>query len=169
MDINTEYFIPTVLFLFLGIFCKTFHGHYLDRKLNHDKAVLYLSSDVCKNSELRVKLGTYARCSISEKELSISPFLHSVYDVLEDYWICGHDKCNALGQWVVYNKTLIAVVLCFLLYLIYQYYMWNKYVANTRSENLILPVRGFNRMNSFVEFQEFPEDNNDDFFRSQTI
>ena len=156
-DINsiTKTIIPSIVVIFFGIAFKTFHGHYLQRKINHDRALLYLSSDVCNNAKLRIQLGSYARCSLSEKELSISPFLHSVYDLLEDYWICGHDKCSALMQWIIYNKLMLCGILMFFIYIMYNYYMFSFYVHNTRSSHL--PIRRLTTP-SFHEMSEFDED-----------
>lgn len=158
---NFEYILPSLTFLSLGIFCKTFHNHYLERKLNHDRALLYLSSDVCNKAELRIQLGTFARCTQSEQELAISPILHSVYDTLEDYWICGHDKCSAVVQWIEYNKFPLLGVFCFILWILYQFFVFSAYVKTTRASNYELPIRGRldNRV-SFVEmdYDEFDED-----------
>tara|TARA_B100000902_G_C27314515_1_gene920421 strand:+ start:863 stop:1360 length:498 start_codon:yes stop_codon:yes gene_type:complete len=152
--------IPSIVVIFVGIAFKTFHGHYLERRINHDRALLYLSSDVCKNAKLRIQLGSYARCSQSEKELSISPFLHSIYDLLEDYWVCGHDKCSAFQQWIIYNKFLLCCVFCFIVYIIYQYYMFRHFVFNTRTE--ALPIRRLTRQVSFQEMNDFDEEYNED-------
>tara|TARA_A100001015_G_scaffold312674_1_gene418326 strand:- start:1374 stop:1874 length:501 start_codon:yes stop_codon:yes gene_type:complete len=156
---NFNYIVPSLTFLAFGIFCKTFHTHYLDRKINHDRAILYLSSDVCKKAELRIQLGTYARCTHSEQEIAISPFLHSVYDVLEDYWICGHDKCSAMMQWVNYNKFPLLGVFCFVLWVLYQYFMFSFYVTSTRASNYELPLKGLrdNPRSTFVEYNSFAE------------
>tara|TARA_A100001015_G_C14748502_1_gene616551 strand:+ start:129 stop:614 length:486 start_codon:yes stop_codon:yes gene_type:complete len=158
---NFNYIVPSLTFLSLGILCKTFHNHYLERKLNHDRALLYLSSDVCKKAQLRIQLGTFARCTQSEQELAISPFLHSIYDCLEDYSICGHDKCSAMVQWINYNKFPLLGVFCFILWVLYQYFIFSTYVKTTRASNYELPIGGRlqNRV-SFVKMndEEFDED-----------
>ena len=130
--------ILMLLFLFSGI--HTFHNHYLDRLDHAKKARIYLTTDVCQDHKKRVELGDWQKCTESEHELRIPAYIHSLYDTLQDYHLCGHNRCYALGQWFVHHKWLFIILLVIALYFFSQVILYNWQVEKLISHrNNVLP------------------------------
>jgi hypothetical protein len=104
---------------------QKYNDHWYERSEHAASARLYLNSDVCKKSELRVQLGKWQQCAESRYELRISPSVRALYDVLEDFSICGHKRCEALASWIQTYKYFILLFGLFSLYCFYEFYKWN--------------------------------------------
>ena len=118
------YYKLTLFIVFLSAsisIVQRYHDHWLERSESAESARLYLKSDVCANSELRVQLGKWQRCAESRYELRISASVRALYDGLEDLSICGHKRCEALSTWVATYKYFIFAFLGGSLYCFYEF------------------------------------------------
>lgn len=122
---------------------KSYHHHWIKRSKQANQARLYLNSDVCSNAKLRVQLGKFQECAQAEYELAISPSTRAMYDLLEGYSICGHQRCEALAMWIKDNKFILLGFLIFFVWVGYQWllYHWQIQSFSTFYDRQILPIQ----------------------------
>lgn len=73
---------------------RNVHLYYKKHVSEHEKAELYLTSDVC--TKLSFRLSDYSKCEESQRIVNMSPLISAWYDFLEDMFICGHGRCHVL-------------------------------------------------------------------------
>ena len=137
-------FTGFLLFSVLLMCFNNFHAHWLDRTQRAARARLYLKSDICTNARLRIQLGPEATCSQKEMELRIAPLNRAIFDVLEDYSLCGHRRCEAMVQWVVHWKWLFLAGAGLVAWFYLQYFFMTYHVHKMRNwqDRLSLPGAG---------------------------
>jgi hypothetical protein len=131
-------------FSVLLVFLQNFHGHWMEREQRAARARLYLQSDVCTNARLRIQLGPEATCAQKEMELRITPLNRAIFDVLEDFSLCGHRRCEAMVQWVLHWKWLFLGLAGLIAWFYVQYFFMTYHVHKMRNwqEQLCLPGGG---------------------------
>ena len=96
------------------------HQHYVSRSQQYREASAQVASESCTNATLNQQLGTYGEsCRSAHKLIQVTPMLRSLYDVLEDCHICGHNRCELFflemtGQipYISAGLVAIAVLVC---------------------------------------------------------
>ena len=107
---------------------KTYNEHWNERAESAKSAKLYLDSDVCTKSELRVQVGKWQQCAESKYELRVKPSVRALYDTLDDFSICGHKRCEALGIWLQSYKYFLIAIVIGGLYIFYEIYKWQQHL-----------------------------------------
>ena len=115
--------------LFLGVIAfiawvltqfRNMHFYYVKRAEDYTRAQVYLKSDVCSNGELARKLGDFSKCEESKRILTMSPWVHAWYDFLEDMYVCGHGRCDAVWEEVSgklpYIVLFMGSIMCWVAY-----------------------------------------------------
>ena len=97
----------SVLLTFLAI-CfllqvRNFNRYRVDHRRKHDEAVTYLQSDVCVDSVTRAQLGTFNLCEKASHIVDENPSSAAFYDILNDWYPCGHGRCEGALDWVMAN------------------------------------------------------------------
>lgn len=142
MYINYIFGFVAISFIFGSI--QTYHNRYIHRHEEAAQAKLYIESDVCSDSFLRVKLGKYQECAEAEFFLAISPSTRALYDVLEYYSLCGskQKRCEAVVTWVTQNKYGILATCLLLCYGFYQWLIheWHMQKIGRMMNTQLLPI-----------------------------
>lgn len=142
--INYNHVLGFVLISIVAGSIQFYHKRYIIRSDEAHQAQLYLKSDVCKDSKLRVKVSKYQECAQAEYELAISPSTRALYDVLEFYSVCGSEqkRCEAVVSWVQQNKIFLMTSAATLVYGAYQWlhHEWQMQKLNRVMNTHLLPV-----------------------------
>ena len=82
---------------------RNFNRYRVDHRRKHDEAVTYLQSDVCVDSVTRAQLGTFNLCEQASHIVDENPSSTAFYDILNDWYPCGHSRCEGALDWVMAN------------------------------------------------------------------
>lgn len=82
---------------------RNFNRYRVDHRRRHDEAVTYLNSDVCVDSVTRAQLGTFNLCEKASHIVDENPSSAAFYDILNDWYPCGHGRCEGALDWVMAN------------------------------------------------------------------
>jgi len=82
---------------------RNFNRYRVDHRRKHDEAVTYLQSDVCVDSVTRAQLGTFNLCEKASHIVDENPSSAAFYDILNDWYPCGHSRCEGALDWVMAN------------------------------------------------------------------
>jgi|TARA_B110000977_G_scaffold197487_1_gene280108 hypothetical protein len=93
------------------------------RARKHNEAATYLESDVCSDPITRGQLGTFHLCEQAEQIVNEAPTVSALYDLLDDWYPCGHGRCDAVRDWVHTNLYILLIAVGLLGYLVYIKYM----------------------------------------------
>lgn len=139
-----NYVVVAVLVSLIAGSVQKYHNCWIQRAEEAKQARLYLKSDVCKKSELRVKVTKYQDCAKAEYDLAINPSTRALYDVLEFYSICGskQKRCEAVVSWVHQNKFFLMTALGLFMYAFYQWlnHEWQMQKINKMMQTHLLPL-----------------------------
>jgi len=81
----------------------------VQRKREYAEAQTYVKSDACTNATLNQLLGAYGTsCREAQQIVQMPPFLRSLYDVLEDIHVCGHQRCELVYMDMVQNLPYLS-------------------------------------------------------------
>jgi hypothetical protein len=77
-------------------------------------------------------------------ELRITPLNRAIFDVLEDFSLCGHRRCEAMVQWVLHWKWLFLGLAGLIAWFYVQYFFMTYHVHKMRNwqDQLCLPGGG---------------------------
>lgn len=93
---------------------RNFNRYRVDHRRKHDEAKTYLNSDVCMDPVTKAQLGTFNLCEKASHILNENPSSAAFYDILNDWYPCGHGRCEGAMDWIMANMhwflLLIAVV-----------------------------------------------------------
>lgn len=94
MDRHAIAAMMTSLWVIVSI--NSFRVYWHEAQSNNTAALHLLNSEVCTNTDLRVKIKHFDQCHEAEKTCSIGPTQRALFKVGEDMYICGHGRCNIL-------------------------------------------------------------------------
>lgn len=83
---------------------RNFQRYLVDHRRKHDAAITYLNSDVCADAITRAQLGTFNLCEKAEQIVNEQPTETAFYDILNDWYPCGHGRCEGALDWL-YAKS----------------------------------------------------------------
>ena len=83
---------------------RNFQRYLVDHRRKHDAAITYLNSDVCADAITRAQLGTFNLCEMAEQIVNEQPAETAFYDILNDWYPCGHGRCEGALDWL-YAKS----------------------------------------------------------------
>ena len=91
----------------------------MQRKRQFAEAEAHVRSETCTNATLNQMLGSYgASCREARQIVQVMPFLRSLYDVLEDVHLCGHQRCELAYIEFSQNLPYLTVAFVALVYLV---------------------------------------------------
>ena len=79
---------------------RNYQRYLVEHRRNHEAAVTYLNSDVCSDAITRSKLGTFNLCEKAEQIVNEQPSQSAFYEILNDWYPCGHGRCEGALDWV---------------------------------------------------------------------
>ena len=122
--------------MFLQI--RNFNRYRVDHHRKHDEAVTYLNSDVCSDPITRAQLGTFNLCTKAQHIVSENPSSAAFYDILNDWYPCGHGRCEGFGDWLVAN--LHWFVMCAVVIVMLFYFKWVEHQRDVLYTRMRLPL-----------------------------
>ena len=117
---------------------RNFNRYRVDHRRKHDEAKTYLNSDVCVDSVTRAQLGTFNLCEKAAHIVNENPSSAAFYDILNDWYPCGHGRCGGVLDWIASNihwfLMLILVVGMML------YFKWVEHQRDVMYTRMRLPT-----------------------------
>jgi len=95
--------LMTLLMIGVLLQVRNFNRYRVDHRRKHDEAQTYLDSDVCMDSMTRAQLGTFNLCERASQIVDENPSSTAFYDILNDWYPCGHGRCDGVLDWVASN------------------------------------------------------------------
>ena len=96
------------------------YERYVERsRKRYDEALVYLQTDVCTDDITLAALGRFHRCDEARAIRNESPKMTALYELLNDWHPCGHDKCAGMYAWFMARIHWILIfggVLAFMAY-----------------------------------------------------
>lgn len=124
-------YVRWVFTIFVGICCvlqiRNFNKYRVEKRRKHDEARVYLNSDVCVDAVTRSQLGTFNLCESAEHIVNESPMTAAFYDIINDWYPCGHGRCDGVGDWLYGNLHWFVMMI-----LIFSMMFYFKYVEHQR-------------------------------------
>ena len=127
------------LFFFIGIVLqvRNFNRYHVERKRKHNEAQVYLDSDVCTDAVTRSQLGTLNLCEKADHILNESPLEAAAYDILNDWYPCGHGRCDGTLDWLASNAHWFVMIIVMVGMMIY--YKWVDHQRDILFTRMSLP------------------------------
>ena len=112
---------------------RNFNKYRVERRRKHAAARVYLNSDVCVDAVTRAQLGTFNLCEKAEHIVNERPTEAAFYDILNDWYPCGHGRCDGFGDWLYGNiHWFVMVILVFGMMLYFKYVEHQRDILYTR-------------------------------------
>jgi hypothetical protein len=114
-----RYLILTFVTISFLLQIRNYNRYRVEHRRNFKEAQTYLNSDVCVDAQTRADLGTFNLCDRAEHILNENPSSAAFYDILNDWYPCGHGRCEGVFDWFIANLhwfVMIVVIICMLIY-----------------------------------------------------
>lgn len=108
----------------LSIICcilqvRNYNRYLVDHRRKHDEAMTYLHSDVCSDPITKSQLGRFHLCEKASHIVAENPRSAALYDILNDWYPCGHGRCEGVADWLLANLhwfVLVVIVIAMMFY-----------------------------------------------------
>lgn len=117
---------------------RNFNRYRVDHRRKHDEAVTYLNSDVCSDPITKSQLGTFNLCEKASHIVNENPSSAAFYDVLNDWYPCGHGRCEGGMDWAMANMHWFLLLLTVFGMLIY--FKWVEHQRDLLYTKMRLPT-----------------------------
>lgn len=114
---------------------RNFNRYRVERRRKHDEAVVYLNSDVCSDPITRAQLGRFNLCEKASHIVNERPTEAALYDILNDWYPCGHGRCEGFLDWCSANAYWFVGMMAisgFMIYMKWMDYQRDKLFAKMR-------------------------------------
>ena len=101
MMLRYLFFIVITICTLLQI--RNYNRYRVEHRRQFKEAMTYLHSDVCVDAQTRADLGTFNLCDRAEHILDENPSSAAFYDILNDWYPCGHGRCEGAMDWLTAN------------------------------------------------------------------
>lgn len=118
---------------------RNFNRYRVERRRKHEEARVYLESDVCADAITRAQLGKFNLCESAEHIIAESPTTAAMYDILNDWYPCGHGRCDGVLDWFYSRIHWIVLFVGVLGTMIY--FKWVDYQNVQMFSRMQLPTR----------------------------
>lgn len=115
--------VSTVTLMSIATFVtqiREYHICLLNHRKEATRAEVYLQSQVCMDARVKANLGDFHKCDEASRILEISPWIAAWYDIVENWNICGHGRCELFIEDITQRVPTIVwgalIVLVFILY-----------------------------------------------------
>jgi len=139
------------VFVTLVLQFRNFNRYRVERTRKHSEARVYLNSDVCADAITRSQLGRFNLCEKAEHIVDESPTEAAMYDIVNDWYPCGHGRCEGTLDWLW--SHIHWIFLCLLVSGMMIYFKWVDYQRDRMFTRLTLPrlMRSTHRVSGPVE------------------
>lgn len=117
---------------------RNFNRYRVDHARKHDEAITYLNSDVCIDPITRSQLGTFNLCEKASHIVNENPSSAAFYDILNDWYPCGHGRCEGTLDWLMANMHW--VLMMFLVIGMMLYFKWVEHQRDILYTKMRLPT-----------------------------
>ena len=97
---------------------REYHMRYLHHTKEVTKAEVYLNSQVCMDARVKANLGDFHKCDEAAHIVDISPWIAAWYDLIENWHVCGHGRCELLLEditervpWIIWTALAVVITL----------------------------------------------------------
>jgi hypothetical protein len=114
-----RYIVLTFITICTLLQIRNFNRYRVEHRRQFKEAQTYLNSDVCVDAQTRAELGTFNLCGRAEHILDENPASAAFYDILNDWYPCGHGRCEGMLDWLSVNIhwfVMIVVVIGMMIY-----------------------------------------------------
>lgn len=116
---------------------RNFNRYRVERTRKYSEALVYLNSDVCADAITRAQLGTFNLCEKAEHIRNESPTEAAMYDILNDWYPCGHGRCTKTFDWLWANIHWFVIGVTIVGMMIY--FKWVEYQRDRMFTHMTLP------------------------------
>lgn len=129
-----------LLFLVIGVLLqiRNFNRYRVEHRRKFKEARTYLNSDVCADPETRADLGTFNLCEKAEHILDENPNSAAFYDILNDWYPCGHGRCTGVLDWLMINIHWFMLMILVIGMLFY--FKWVEHQRDLMYTKMRLPL-----------------------------
>lgn len=116
---------------------RNYNRYLVDHRRKNDEAMVYLNSDVCSDPITKAQLGTFNLCKKASHIVSENPRTTALYDILNDWYPCGHGRCEGVADWTLANLHwfVMAVVVIVMMF----YFKWVEHQRDILYTKMRLP------------------------------
>ena len=133
-----RYVVGTLLVICALLQIRNYNSYLVDHRRKHNEAMTYLNSDVCSDPITKADLGTFNLCERASHIVSENPTSAAFYDILNDWYPCGHGRCDGIGDWLVANLHwfILSIVVVVMLF----YFKWVEHQRDVLYTKMRLPT-----------------------------
>ena len=114
-----RYVVMTLCVICCILQIRNYNRYLVDHRRKHNEAVTYLNSDMCSDPVTKSELGTFNLCEKASHIVSENPSSAAFYDILNDWYPCGHGRCEGVGDWLMANLHWLLLVIVVISMMIY--------------------------------------------------
>jgi hypothetical protein len=135
--------VMTIVCMCVILQMRNFNRYRVERRRKHKEAATYLNSDVCADPITRSELGNFNLCEKAEHIVNERPTEAAFYDILNDWYPCGHGRCEGFADWCAANIHWFMMILLVVGMLVYFKYV--EHQRNVMFTKMVLPTRLMNQ------------------------
>ena len=117
---------------------RNFNRYRVEHRRKFKEAQTYLNSDVCVDSVTRAELGTFNLCERAEHILDENPSSAAFYDILNDWYPCGHGRCEGAMDWITSNVHWLLLLMLVIAMMFY--FKWVEHQRDVMYTRMRLPT-----------------------------
>lgn len=133
-----RYIIWTLVTICFLLQIRNFNRYRVDHLRKYEEAKTYLNSDVCVDSVTRAALGTFNLCEKASHVINENPASAAFYDILNDWYPCGHGRCEGALDWLMAN--LHWFIMMILVVAMMFYFKWVEHQRDLLYTKMRLPL-----------------------------
>lgn len=118
---------------------RNYNRYLVDHRRKHDEALTYLNSDVCSDPITKSQLGTFNLCKKASHIVAENPSSTALYDILNDWYPCGHQRCEGIADWLLANLHWFLLVIIVIVMMFY--FKWVEHQRDILYTKMRLPTR----------------------------
>jgi len=136
MMLRYLFFIVITICTLLQI--RNYNRYRVEHRRQFKEAMTYLHSDVCVDAQTRADLGTFNLCDRAEHILDENPSSAAFYDILNDWYPCGHGRCEGAMDWLTANMHWFVMIIVVIGMMIY--FKWVEHQRDILYTRMRLPT-----------------------------
>jgi hypothetical protein len=91
---------------------RNFNTYLVKYRRKNAEALTYLNSDVCTDPITKAQLGQFNLCVKAEHIVNEQPSSAAFYEILNDWYPCGHGRCEGIFDWFWANAHWFVIGIC---------------------------------------------------------
>jgi hypothetical protein len=138
LNMIIRYVVITLLCICGMLQIRNYNRYLVDHRRKHDEAGTYLNSDVCSDPITKAQLGTFNLCEKASHIVAENPRSAAFYDILNDWYPCGHGRCDGVIDWLMANIHWFIMLILVIGMMIY--FKWVEHQRDVLYTRMRLPT-----------------------------